>query len=59
VKVDKMHFRECLYELLTDMFGKDCLPKLIKGDRLVITVDGKTANINLDSRVGILLKVNL
>ncbi|XP_064634413.1 cleavage and polyadenylation specificity factor subunit 3-like [Lineus longissimus] len=50
VKVDKMHFRECLYELLTDMFGKDCLPKLMKGDKLTVTVDGKVANINLDTR---------
>ncbi|XP_014666751.1 PREDICTED: cleavage and polyadenylation specificity factor 73-like [Priapulus caudatus] len=49
MKVDRMHFKECLIELLADMFGNECLSKVYKADRTQITVDGKTATIDLDT----------
>ncbi|XP_074660015.1 cleavage and polyadenylation specificity factor subunit 3-like [Tubulanus polymorphus] len=49
VTVDKMHFKECLREMLNEMFGKDCIGKLIKGDKMTVTVDKKIATINIDS----------
>ena len=47
VKVDKSHFRECLLETLTEMFGQECVNPLIKGDKMTMTVEGKTVNIDL------------
>jgi len=34
LKVDRSHFRECLIELLSEMFGQPCIDPLIRGDRL-------------------------
>jgi len=48
-KVDKMHFKECLIELLQDMFGEESVPKLFQGDRIYVTVDRKKANIDLSN----------
>lgn len=49
LKVDKMHFKECLMELLADMFGTSCLNKVSKGDLMSIIVDSKTAVIDVDT----------
>ncbi|XP_013789930.1 cleavage and polyadenylation specificity factor subunit 3-like isoform X1 [Limulus polyphemus] len=47
MKLDKMHFTECLMEMLADMFGDEAVSKIVKGDRLFVTVDGKSVSINL------------
>ncbi|XP_059473453.1 cleavage and polyadenylation specificity factor 73 [Neocloeon triangulifer] len=47
-KMDSMHFKECLIEMLQDMFGEDSVPKIFKGDKLHVTVDGKKADIDLE-----------
>lgn len=46
-KLDRMHFKECLIEMLQDMFGEDSVPKIFKGEKLYVSVDGKKANIDL------------
>ena len=51
VKVDKSHFRECLLETLTEMFGQDCVNPLIRGDKMTMVVDDKTIYIDLTSLV--------
>lgn len=33
------------------MFGDDAVPKVFKGDKFVVTVDGKKANIDLSALV--------
>lgn len=47
--VDKSHVQECLLEMLADMFGSSSISKLIKNDRMTVTVDEKTAIINVDT----------
>ncbi|XP_050506835.1 cleavage and polyadenylation specificity factor 73 [Diabrotica virgifera virgifera] len=47
IKVDRMHFKECLIEMLQDMFGEDSVPKIFKGEKLYVTVNDKRADINL------------
>jgi len=49
VKVDKSHFKECLMELLVQMFGSSCVDKLIRGERLRLVVDEKDVWIDLRS----------
>jgi len=49
VDVDSAHFRECLLETLTEMFGQDAVPKLLKDDVMDVTVNDNTAQINLNS----------
>lgn len=46
-KMDRMHFKECLIEMLQEMFGEDSVPKIFKGEQLFVTVDGKKAHIDL------------
>ncbi|XP_023209638.1 cleavage and polyadenylation specificity factor subunit 3 [Centruroides vittatus] len=46
-KVDKMHYTECLMEMLGNMFGEESVSKIVKNDRMMITVDGKCVTINL------------
>lgn len=46
MKVDKMHFKECLIEMLQDMFGEDSV-ETIDPDTFEVTVDAKTARIEL------------
>lgn len=46
-KLDRMHFKECVIEMLQEMFGEDTVPKIFKGEKLHVTVDGKKANIDL------------
>jgi len=48
-KVDKQHFKECLIELLQDMFGEESVPKIFSGDNITVSVDSKKAIINLAS----------
>ncbi|KAK7075515.1 Cleavage and polyadenylation specificity factor subunit 3 [Halocaridina rubra] len=47
--IDKMHFKECLIELLQEMFGEDSIPKIFKGERLYVTVNDVKAFIDLGS----------
>lgn len=35
------------------MFGEDSVPKIFKGEKLYVTVDGKKANIDLLNLVSI------
>lgn len=49
VKIDKSHFSECLIELLSDMFGSNCVNPLIRQDKLIMTVDDIAAAIDLQS----------
>ncbi|XP_023929900.1 cleavage and polyadenylation specificity factor subunit 3 [Lingula anatina] len=49
VKVDKAHFKECVLEMLEEMFGRDCFSQIMKGDKMDVTVDGKVAAVNLDN----------
>lgn len=51
IKVDKSHVQECLLEMLTDMFGKDCIGKLIRGNNISVTVDDKVALVNVETMV--------
>jgi len=49
-KEDKMHFKECLIEMLQEMFGDDSVPRSpFTGDEFEVTVDSKIAKINLST----------
>lgn len=50
-KSDRLHFKECLIETLQDMFGDNSVPNATKGDDLLVTVNNKQAEINLESLV--------
>lgn len=50
-KSDLLHFKECLIETLQDMFGDSSVPSTTSGDNLLVTVNNKQAEINLDSLV--------
>jgi cleavage and polyadenylation specificity factor subunit 3 len=56
-KLDRMHFKECMIEMLQDMFGEDSVPKIFKGEKLHVTVDGKKADIDLESLVLFVVQV--
>lgn len=47
MKPDRTHFKECLIETLQDIFGENSVPKLLKGDGVTVTVNGKEALVNL------------
>lgn len=47
IKPDRMHFKECLIEMLIDMFGEDAVSKVVRGEKATVTVDGKKAIINI------------
>ncbi|CAH1979755.1 unnamed protein product [Acanthoscelides obtectus] len=49
VKIDRMHFKECLIEMLQDMFGEDSVPKIFKGEKLYVSVNDKRADIDLSN----------
>ena len=49
--MDKSHIQECLLEMLTDMFGKECIGKMIKGNNISVTVDENMALVNVDTLV--------
>ena len=51
IKVDKAHYRECLLETLGMMFGEEAVSPLIKADTMSVTVDEKTALIDLNTKV--------
>ena len=53
VTVDKAHFQECLLEMLGDMFGGQCISKLIKGGQISVTIDNKKAVVNLNTLVSV------
>ncbi|KAJ8717563.1 hypothetical protein PYW07_005493 [Mythimna separata] len=46
-KLDRMHFKECVIEMLQEMFGEDAVPKMFKGEKLYVSVDDKRADIDL------------
>ncbi|XP_063540314.1 cleavage and polyadenylation specificity factor 73 [Cydia strobilella] len=46
-KLDRMHFKECVIEMLQEMFGENSVPKMFKGDKLHVDVAGKRAEIDL------------
>lgn len=39
--------------MLQDMFGEDSVPKIFKGEKLYVSVDGKKANIDLVNLVSV------
>ena len=45
--MDEMHYKECLIELLQDMFGEESVPKIFSGDTITVTVDSKAAQVSL------------
>jgi len=47
--VDQGHFKECLIELLQDMFGEEAVPKVFSGDTVTVSVDSKSAVVSLAS----------
>ena len=40
-----------MIEMLSDMFGSDCIGKLIRGNTISVTVDDKVATVNVESLV--------
>ena len=51
LKVDKTHFQECALDMLSEMFGEDCVGKLVKSDRVSLTVNDTEATLNLTTCV--------
>ena len=47
--MDDVHFKECLIELLQDMFGEESVPKALAGDTITVTVDNKDAFVSLNT----------
>lgn len=47
--MDDVHFKECLIELLQDMFGEESVPKVLAGDTITVTVDNKDAFVSLNT----------
>merc|ERR1719452_441882 len=45
--MDDVHFKECLIELLQDMFGEESVAKVMSGDTITVSVDNKDARVNL------------
>jgi hypothetical protein len=45
VSIDKLHFKECLIELMHDMFGKESVPRIFHGEKLYMSMDNKKANV--------------
>ena len=50
-KVDKSHFRECLLEMLSDMFGANAVDPLIRNEKLYLSVDEKKISVDLSTLV--------
>lgn len=48
-KVDMEEYRKRMEMMLQDMFGEDCVSSK-EGSILCVTVDGKTANLSLETR---------
>lgn len=40
-----------MIEILQEMFGEESVPKIFRGEKLFVAVDGKKANINLKNLV--------
>lgn len=53
LKVDKTHYQECVLDMLSEMFGEDCIGKLVKSDRVQITVNGMEASLNISNGVSL------
>lgn len=50
-KSDRLHFKECLIETLQDMFGDESVPSSCVDNNLVVKVNDKHAEIDLESLV--------
>jgi len=48
-KMDEVHFKECLIELLQDMFGEESVPKVLASDTIKVTVDNKDAIVSMST----------
>lgn len=49
-KVDKIHFKECLIEMLQDMFGEDSVPKTFSGDKFDVEVTTSFSSVSFHCR---------
>ena len=47
--MDEVHFKECLIELLQDMFGEESVPKVLASDTIKVTVDNKDAIVSMST----------
>lgn len=43
-----------MLEMLTDMFGKECIGKMIRGNNISVTIDDSVALVNVDTLVSLL-----
>lgn len=41
------------------MFGEESVPKIFRGEKLFVAVDGKKANINLKNLVNFVSSINI
>merc|ERR1712029_757729 len=48
-KMDEVHFKESLIELLQDMFGEESVPKVLASDTIKVTVDNKDAIVSMST----------
>ena len=46
-----------MIEMLSDMFGSDCIGKMIKGNTVSVTVDDKVATVNVETLVRTKFKI--
>ncbi|XP_061384125.1 cleavage and polyadenylation specificity factor 73 [Danaus plexippus] len=46
-KLDKMHFKECVIEMLSEMFGEAAVAKMFRGERLTVTLNERQAHLDL------------
>lgn len=53
LKMDKTHFQECVLDMLSEMFGEDCVGKIVKADKLQINVNNIEATVNLITCVSV------
>ena len=49
--LDRAHFRECLRETLSEMFGADTVTETIRGEKLDLVVNEKVIVIDLATLV--------
>ena len=45
--MDRAHFRECLREMLSEMFGTDTVTETIRGEKLDLVVSEKAITVDL------------
>ena len=47
LSMDRAHFRECLREMLSEMFGTDTVTETIRGEKLDLVVSEKAITVDL------------